>query len=247
MTRLDRVAHLACVLLVAAGAAHAEPRLSPPPGARLPLDLALADEQGRRVTLGTAFGGLPVIFAFADFGCQVLCGTSIGMAAALLPETGLRPGADYRLVVVGLDPHATPRQAREMRRAWLGDAGPLAADSRFLIGDAEAVGHAAAALGYRAERRENGFDHPLALLALAADGRLVAILPGLGATPEALAAAIRRAADAPVPGILARVALLCRSAARGGRMQRILALGGVATLALMGVGAALLLRRGGPP
>ncbi len=244
MTRRGLLLCSLAASLSAAGTALAEPGLSPPPGARLPLDLVLSDENGHRTTLGTAMGGLPAIFAFADYGCQVLCGSALGMAAALLPETGLRPGTDYRLVVLGLDPADGPRTAGAMRRAWLGEAGALTASARFLVGDATAIAAAEAAMGYTAERRDVGFDHPLALLAVAADGRLAAVLPGLGASPEAIGVALRRAADQRSPGFVAQVVLLCRAAAHGGRVLQVLSLAGAATLALMGAGLFALWRRG---
>ena len=223
----------------------AEPGLAPPPGAALPLGLAVRDQAGRPLTLGAALGGLPVVFAFADYDCAALCGTALGLAAATLPGTGLRPGQDYRLVVLGLDAADGPDKALAMRRAWLGEGNALAETAAFLVAEAPAVAAATRALGYVAIRRGAGFDHPLALFVLQRDGTLSATLPALGAAPEEVRAALQAAARGTEPGILGRVRLFCAGAAsgHGTALRGALAAGGATTLGLLGGGILLLRRR----
>jgi len=234
--------------------AAAEPGLSPPPGARLPPGLATRDEAGRATTIGAALGGHPVVFTFADYGCTVLCGTALGLVAAVLPETGLRPGRDYGLLVLGLDPKDGPSEAAAMRRAYLGDGSAMAAAARFLVADGPVIAEAEARLGYRAEYdpAQDRFDHPLALMVLAPDGRLTAVLPGLGAQPAALREALLAATASDVaPGPLAQgVRLLCAGLGQvaadgpGAVVLRVAtAVGAAAGLGLLGLGALLLLRR----
>ncbi|RAI58012.1 thioredoxin domain-containing protein [Roseicella frigidaeris] len=229
-----------------AAAAGAEaPVAEPPPGAALPLDLRLRDAAGHGLTPGEALDGLPALFAFADYDCAALCGTALGLAAATLPGTGLRPGRDYRLVVLGLDPDDGPAKAAAMRRAWLGEGTALAETARFLAGPATALARAEAALGYRALRQGDAILHPLALFALRADGGLAAMLPELGTTPAALRSALQAAARPNGMGVIERVELLCQGLAAGhaGAVQGALAFGGVSTLALLGGGLLLLRRR----
>ena len=120
------------------------------PARALPLGLPVRDAAGQPLTLGEAIGGLPAVFAFADYDCTTLCGTALGLAAATLPGTGLRPGQDYRLVVLGLDAADGPDKARAMRQAWLGDSGALARTAAFLRGRAGTWRPQCSALGYAA-------------------------------------------------------------------------------------------------
>ena len=222
----------------------AEPGLAPPPGAALPLGLPVRDAAGRPLTLGDALGGRPTVFVFADYDCTTLCGTTLGLAAATLPGTGLRPGQDYRLVVLGLDAADGPDKAMAMRHAWLGDSGALARTAAFLIAGEPALAAAMQALSYAVARRGDGFDHPLALFVLHGDGRLSAVMPALGAEPEELRAALRDAGRAAPPGLFAQVRLLCAAAAgHGGALRGVLAAGGAATLGLLAGGLVLLRRR----
>jgi protein SCO1/2 len=238
---------LALLAMLQAGPLRAEevPELAPPAGARLPLDIEVRDTAGRARRMGEVLGGLPVVFTFADYHCEALCGTALGLATATLPGTGLRPGEDYNLVVLGLDPRDGPAEATAMRRAWLGEGTALAASARFLVAAAPAVEAAMRALGYRVRRRETGFDHPLALLVLRADGHLAATLPAFGAAPEELRAALRAAGTEAAPGLLARVQLLCQGAGsgRGAALRATLAASGATTFALLSGGIMMLRRR----
>ncbi len=47
---------------------------------------------------------MPAVVIFADYTCRTLCGPILEFTAAGLGKTGLQPGIDYRLVVIGLDP-----------------------------------------------------------------------------------------------------------------------------------------------
>ncbi|WP_431271824.1 hypothetical protein [Dankookia sp. P2] len=246
-TRADDAPRVArtFAILPAAPLRAAEPALAPLPGAALPVGLAVRDQAGRAMTLGAALGGLPAVFAFADYDCAALCGTALGLAAATLPGTGLRPGWDYRLVVLGLDAADGPNKARAMRRGWLGEGNALAGSAAFLVAEAAVVAAATRALGYVATRRGAGFDHPLALFVLRRDGTLSAVLPALGAEPEEVRAALQAAARSAEPGIFGRVRLFCAGAAteRGAALEGALAAGGAATLGLLGGGILLLRRR----
>ncbi|TDH60878.1 hypothetical protein E2C06_19870 [Dankookia rubra] len=243
MTRRGLLGLLA--ILPAAPLHAAEPGLTPPPGAALPAGLAVRDQAGRLMTLGSALGDLPAVFAFADYDCAALCGTALGLAAATLPGTGLRPGQDYRLVVLGLDAADGPDKALTMRRGWLGEGNALAESAAFLVAEALVVDTATRALGYAATRRGAGFDHPLALFVLRRDGTLSATLPALGAEPEEVRAALQAAASGREPGVFGRVRLFCAGAVsgRGAALRSALAAGGAVTLGLLGGGILLLRRR----
>ena len=52
---------------------------------------------------------------FADYTCHTLCGPILDFAVAGLAKTGLQPGLNYRLLVIGLDPKDGLDAARAMR------------------------------------------------------------------------------------------------------------------------------------
>ena len=83
----------------------------PHPGARLPFDLALYDEHGRRVALGQFFTGKPVILVLEYLHCRILCGVTFENLAASLDALPLDAGTDFQVVAVSVDPRDTAADA----------------------------------------------------------------------------------------------------------------------------------------
>jgi protein SCO1/2 len=243
---------LACLAGPARTAPAEEPALVPPPGAHLPLGLAARDETGRPTTLRAAAEGRPIALVFADYSCTALCGTALGLLASVLPDTGLRAGEDFALLAIGLDPRDGPAEAASMRRAHFGDGTRAGAAARFLVAEPAAVSAATEALGYRTVYHPESdlFAHPLAVMVLAPDGRVVAALPGLGLGAGELRSALKDAArplPAVSPTLLQRAVLVCRGFAAPGSGPRGIALAaaiaaGAATVAAGLAGLVLLLR-----
>ncbi|MFT8244732.1 hypothetical protein [Roseomonas sp. BN140053] len=248
---------LAALLLFAAPAARAAltpaelaaVELAPPPGAALPPALPLVDATGRAATPAQAMAGRPAVLVLADFTCVTLCGTALAMAAASLEETRLRPGADYHLLVLGLDPRDGPAEAAAMRGAQLGRS-PLAAAAVFLTGDAATLEAAQAAIGYRAryDAEHDQYAHPLGALVLTADGRVSRVLGGLQLDPDALRLALVEASAGTLGSLGERLRLLCYGfdPAHGvlnGLVKRALAAGTLVTLLALGAFLLLLSRR----
>jgi protein SCO1/2 len=183
---------------------------SPPPNAQLPTASPLADENGVTRTLGDAMAGRPSLFVLADYACKTLCGPVLAFVGVSLEQSGLKPGQDYRLVAIGLSPHAREVDAREMKRAQLGD-GPLARATSFLIADQTVLAQITSLLGYSfAYDAENDqFAHPAALFVLTADGHVVRTLSGLGVDPADLRLALVEAGEGRIGGVADRVRLLC--------------------------------------
>src|SRR5689334_7347289 len=144
---LSVAALLALIVTAAAGKA---PDISPPQGARLPLDLVFRDEADRSTTIAQALNGHPAVVVFADWTCNALCGTTLGQAAMVLRETHLVPGRDYIFLAIGMDPRDSPHDAAVMKAAHLADAPLLSAATRFLTGDAAATQRAMDSVGFPA-------------------------------------------------------------------------------------------------
>ena len=87
----------------------------------------------------TPIGGVPAVVIFADYTCRTLCGPILEFAAAALAKTGLQPGADYRLVVIGLDPKDGLETARAMRAAHIDRGNPIVRAAVFLSGNEAAI------------------------------------------------------------------------------------------------------------
>jgi protein SCO1/2 len=182
----------------------------PPANATLPLTLGFVDEQGRPVTLADALSGTPAVVIFADYTCRTLCGPIVEFAAAGLAQSGLRPGEDYRLIIIGLDPRDGLDSARAMRSAHIGrDAVGRAAI--FLTGEEPAIRRATDALGlsYRYDAERDQFAHPAAAYVVDREGRVTRVLSGLGLDGADLRLALVDAGKGSIGTLADRVRLLC--------------------------------------
>lgn len=211
---------------------------APPSSAALPLTLSFRDDSGRPRTLRDALGDKPAVLIFADYTCHTLCGPILDFTAAALRQSGLRPGVDFRLIVIGIDPKDDIGTARAMRNERLGRDDPVARTAVFLAGDVPAIRSATAALGYRYtyDAGHDQYAHPAAAYVLDARGAVVRVLSGLGLSGADMRLALVAAGNGRVGTFADHIRLLCYGydPARGIYTERItffLELGALATVA----------------
>jgi protein SCO1/2 len=226
---------------------------APTPDAALPLTLSFRDDMGGSRTLAQAVDGKPTVLIFVDYTCHTLCGPILDFTAHALRQSGLRPGVDFRMVVIGLDPKDEIDAAREMRKARLGDDA-VARAAVFLTGGEQAIGATTAALGYRYayDAAHDQYAHPAAAYVLDARGAVSRVLSGLGLSGTDMRLALVAAGQGHVGTLADQIRLLCYGydPARGIYTERItffLEMGALATVAgLAGsIGLMMLRTRGG--
>ena len=225
----------------ALAAVGATPRI----GAQLPLGLGFRDDFGRVTTLGQALGGKPAILVFADYRCTSLCGPGLVLTSLALDQAGLKPGRDYRYVVIGLNQADPPAVAAGVRRARLNSpAGRYA----ILLGSGPADEVArAAGFRYLFDPKVGQYVHDTVVYAVASDGRVRAALSEFTLSPAELRAALSRAPP-PRLTLLSQIRLLCHGlVADAGRWNAPvtagLRIGGLAVLLAFGLAAAVAFTR----
>jgi protein SCO1 len=189
-------------------------QLNPAPGTLLPLDATFtAADSGTAVTLGDALGRKPALLVLVDYTCRYLCGSTLAIAAAGLSESGLAPGADFQLAVIGIDPRDGRGEALAMKAAKVGPYPALLPKAMFLTGDGAAIAKVTGALNYRAvyDPAIDQFAHPIAVIVLTPDGRVSRAISGLAIDGPTLRDALQKARDGETGGIVSGIRLLCYS------------------------------------
>jgi protein SCO1/2 len=211
----------ALLMLLIAGGAGAQAGLTqavlddvtaePRSDAALPLGLRFSDENGQPRTLGDVLAGKPAILVFADYTCRTLCGPILTFVAAGLERSGLAAGADYGLVVIGIDPKDDLAAARAAKVVRVGAGTPLAAATVMLTGEEAAIRGTTAALGYRSayDAEHDQFAHPAAAFAVNSAGRVTRVLSGLTLDGAELRMALVEAGEGRVGSLGDRLRLLC--------------------------------------
>ena len=221
---------------------------APAPNAQLPRDAQFVDQFGKQRMLGAAIGNTPAVVVFADYTCRTLCGPILAFAAGALEKTGLAPGRDYHLVVIGIDPKDAPTVAASFAASRIGTGTPLAAATTLLTGQDDAIHAVTKAAGYRFayDALHDQYAHPAAAYVVTAQGRVSRVLTSLGLNGPDLRLALVEAGKGRIGGIADEIHLLCYGfdPARGiytASITRILNIGGAATATLLAGGIGLML------
>jgi len=119
--------------------------------AQLPLDSAFTDDHGNPVKLGNYFDGKhPVIISTVYYNCPMLCSEEMDGLISSLMMVNLKPGKDFQVVMVSIDPSEGPQLAASKKAFFVKRYGhPEAAGGfHFLVGDKPAIDAVTKAVGF---------------------------------------------------------------------------------------------------
>lgn len=245
---------LICATAVAAEAALSSKDLSgvaasPKAGARLPLSVILKDGE-TSAALGRWLEGKASVWVVADFTCRSLCSPILRTMTDVLGKTGLAPGKDFNVRVLGLDPNDSAADAATMKSAQVGISGPIAEHTRMLRGTAADIARITSVFGFNFvyDPALDQYAHPAAIFTVTADGRVSHALSGLALDPADLRLALVEAGGGRIGSVADQVRLLCYGfdPSHGFynlAIGRALSLGGGLTVALLAGFLGLLFRR----
>jgi protein SCO1 len=183
-------------------------------GAQVPLAARFRASDGREVALGDVLeGGKPALLVLAYNRCTMLCSLVLRRVAELVPTLKGRPGDQYSLLTISIDPSDTEHEASRLQAALLDKAGVPGEPHRweFLVGERLEIDRVASALGFRYswDPATQQYNHPAVLFTLSPDGRVSGYFDGLSPDPAAVEAALRLPGATPAAGILRDVILQC--------------------------------------
>lgn len=184
-------------------------------GERVPLDLAFRDHEGRDIRLEELFGDQPVLLALVYYECPMLCTLVLNGVMAALRTLPLRPGQDFQLLVVSIDPDEQPEMAAAKRLSYL-RAMEVEGEGEgwhFLLGDQGAIDALTRAVGFRYVYDEptDEFAHASGLQILTPDGRLSRYLYGIEYSARDLRLGLVEASEGRLGSVVDQVLLLCLS------------------------------------
>jgi protein SCO1/2 len=182
------------------------------PGAIVPLDARFRDEDGIAVALSEVVR-VPTILAIVYYRCPNSCDLLLAGLARALANLDARPGSDFTVVTISLDERERPADARAAKAIALQSIQrPYPpAQWRFLTGEAAAIAAVADAVGFRFRRNGEEFDHPLGLIVLSPQGKVVRYLIGTDFLPVELRMSLLEAAEGRIGPTIARVLRFCFS------------------------------------
>jgi protein SCO1 len=181
-------------------------------GAYVPRDARFRLEDGTPVTLGRLVTK-PTILALVYYRCPNACDSMLTGMADVIRRLGATPGKDYQAVMLSIDGDEGPTDARAAKRIALESImGPFPPeDWRFLTGEEKDIRAVADAVGFRFRRNGDDFDHPLAVVILSPQGKVVRYMTGTDFLPADMRLALLEAQAGTVGPTIARVLRFCFS------------------------------------
>lgn len=228
--------------------------LDPVPGASLPGDAFFMDSEGGRVRLGDLLGERPAVIVPAYYECPNLCMVMLDGVLESMAAIDLTAGKDFTFIVLGIDPREGPRAAHNKRKEYLKRYGRAGADRgwHFLTGEQKAIRQVTDALGIRYiyDPDLDQYAHPAVLVTVTPDSRASTWFQDVRVPAPDLRLALVEASAGELGTLADRALLLCyRYDPESGRytlaIMNVLRLGGLLTVAGLGVMVWRLHRRGG--
>jgi protein SCO1/2 len=188
-------------------------------GAKVPLDLAFRDQDGKSIKLGDLFtGDMPIILTFNYSDCPMLCSVMLDGVVDVLPQiTPFAAGEQFRIITVIIEPKEQPSRAAETRDRYLDKLQRKQDDLRkaaqeggwtFLVaptdGDDRSIVALADAVGFRYHKVAQSADpsrdpnvaewaHPAVLVFLSPSGAVTRYVHGARFEANDISSSIARA------------------------------------------------------
>lgn len=214
----------------------------------LPLTVPFTDEQGRSVTLGTYFDGKhPAVLSLVYYNCPMLCSEELDGLTSALEMVRLRPGQDFQVVVVSIDPTETPQMALAKKQFYLKRYGhpETAAGWHFLVGPKTSVDAVTSAVGFGyvkvpgPDGRLTQFAHASSIELVTATGNIAQYYLGVEYSPKDILLGLIDASGNRIGSPVANILTYCyhydpQTNRHSLVVARVVQLGGMLTVAILG-------------
>jgi protein SCO1 len=181
-------------------------------GQFVPLDLTFNDEDGNPVTLKQLVH-TPIILTPVYLHCPNVCSLLLQNLADVLNRLPAEPDKEYKVISISFDETERPDLALQKKKTYLKMIQkPFPENAwRFLTGDKENIRKLTDAIGFHFRRVEEDFEHPVALIILAPDGKIVRYMYGADPLPFDLKMALVEASQGKIGPAISKVVRFCFS------------------------------------
>jgi len=212
---------------------------------QLPLSATFRDDHGNPVTLRDVLPkDRPAILQIGYMKCPMLCSLVMNALVRGIQDMDWTVGQQYDIIALSVNPKEGPDLAEGKKAGYVAEYGrpQSAAGWHFLTGEESSIRLVTAAVGFEYRMQENGeYSHAAGIFILTPDGRLSRVLYGVKYDSANVRMALLEASQGKVGTTLDRIILWCHiyDAQAGGYVvmaMRVMQLGGVLTLMLLGGG-----------
>lgn len=180
---------------------------------QVPLDVRFTDDHGQTVRFGNYFGDKPVMLLMISYACRLLCDVEMENLQTQLKDVSFKPGKEFNLVVMSIDPQETPKMAAASKANFLKGYGKSGVEGgvHFLTGDKAAIHAVTDAVGYRFvyDPSSRQWIHPATTVLLTPEGRVARYFNKLNYSPQDLRLGLVETASEKIGTVFDSVLLTC--------------------------------------
>jgi protein SCO1/2 len=223
---------------------------------QLPLNLTFTDDSGRQVALANYFGKKSAILALVYYRCPMLCSEELDGLTSALEMVHYVPGKDFNIIVVSIDPTETTDLAAAKKRTYVKRYGrPETADGwHFMTGTQANIDALTKAVGFRYVKLNvpgsnlTQYAHASAIQIVTPEGKLAQYYMGVEYSPKDLLLGLDEASAHRIGSPVDNILTYCyhynpTSNTHDLVIGRVIQLGGLLTLVLLGGFMAIMFRR----
>jgi protein SCO1/2 len=183
-------------------------------GNQLPLDASFDRSTGEKVRLGDLLRpGKPALLQFVYFRCPNLCTIALDHMVDLLGRMSQRPGEEFDVITISINPQETPNLARPKKDSYLRSLGKpeVAKGWYFLTGSRAQIKSVAdaAGFGYSFDTASQEYAHGAAVFVVTPEGKISRTLYGTYQQPKTTWLSLVEAADGRIGSPADRILLYC--------------------------------------
>jgi protein SCO1/2 len=223
---------------------------------QLPLSLTFTDDQGKQVSLGSYFGKQPAILALVYYQCPMLCSEELNGLTGALQMVDMKPGKDFNVVVVSIDPSEGTELAAAKKRTYLKRYGhpESAAGWHFMTGTQANIDALTKAVGFGyvkipgPDGRLTQFAHASSIQIVTPEGKLAQYYMGVEYSPKDLRLGLVEASHNKIGSPVDNILTYCyhydpQTNKHSLIVARVVQMGGLVTVATLGGFMFLMFRR----
>ena len=183
-------------------------------GSKLDLSLQFTNEKGEKVALGSVFfDDKPVFLMLNYYSCKTLCSAQLNGILKGLKELDWKPGKEFRILTVSIDPEEGAELARDKRRSYLDALENPDAEWHFWVGKERQIQLLADSVGFRYEYDPiaQQYAHPAVTFFISGDGTISRYLYGLTYTARDIKFSLIETTQGRVGSPIEKIIMSCFS------------------------------------
>ncbi len=181
-------------------------------GQYIALDTRLVDEAGDTVLLKDVLKR-PTILSLVYFQCPGTCSPLMFGISKFIDAVDLQPGKDYDVFTISFDPTERIGLGIAKKASYVSTMKKkeYAVDWRFFVSDSLDLAKLTGSVGFRYRLENDQYVHPVGLIALGADGKIIRYMRGIDFLPFDIKITMVEASQGKVGPPINRLLAICYS------------------------------------